>query len=54
MQPGKVIDKEKLAQGGYQLSIVFSSSIEGDVFNGAEGSTLWIDEVEIIHADNND
>ena len=54
MQPGKVIDKEKLAQGGYQLSIGFSSSIEGDVFNGAEGSTLWIDEVEIIHADNND
>ena len=54
MQPGKVVDKEKLAQGGYQLSIVFSSSIEGDVFSGAEGSTLWIDEVEIIHAENNE
>lgn len=49
-KPGKVIDKDKLAKGGYQLSIVFSSSLKGDVFEGAEGSTLWIDEVEIIHS----
>lgn len=49
-KPGKVIDKEKLARGGYRLAIIFSSSMKGDIFEGAEGSTLWIDEVEIIHA----
>ena len=32
----------------YMYTIVFSSSKEGDKFNGAVGSTLWIDEVEII------
>lgn len=52
-KPGKVVDKQKLADGGYKLSIVFSSSINGDTFEGAEGSTLWIDEVEIIQSDNN-
>ena len=52
-KPGKVIDKDKLAKGGYQLSIVFSSSLKGDVFEGAEGSTLWIDEVEIIQSGEN-
>ena len=52
-KPGKVIDKVKLAKGGYQLSIVFSSSLKGDVFEGAEGSTLWIDEVEIIQSGEN-
>ena len=51
--PGKVIDKDKPAKGGYQLSIVFSSSLKGDVFEGAEGSTLWIDEVEIIQSGEN-
>lgn len=51
-KPGKVIDKAKLEKGGYQLAIVFASSIKGDVFEGAEGSTLWIDEVEIIHSGN--
>ena len=32
----------------YKLAIVFSSSEEGSLFNGAIGSTLYIDEVEIL------
>ena len=32
----------------YKLAIVCSSSKEGDSFKGAGGSTLWIDELEII------
>ncbi len=44
--PGKFIDKEKLMDGKYNIAIVFTSSLEGDHFNGAIGSTLLIDEVE--------
>lgn len=51
-RPGKVVDKEKLKNGGYQLAVVFSSSIRGDYFEGAVGSTLYIDEVEVIHSEN--
>lgn len=51
-RPGKTIDKEKLARGGYQLAVVFSSSIRGDYFEGAVGSTLYIDEVEVIYSEN--
>jgi hypothetical protein len=29
-------------------AIVFTSSLEGDLFNGAVGSALWIDEVNIV------
>lgn len=45
---GKAIDPAKLKAGKYKLGIVFSSSIEGDRFRGAVGSTLYIDEVELI------
>lgn len=45
----KEIDKEKLANGNYAISVVFSSSNGGDEFKGAPGSTLYIDEVEIIY-----
>ncbi len=44
----KSIDEEKLNQGRYKLGIVFSSSEDGDRFNGAVGSTLYIDEVELV------
>lgn len=44
------VDKDKLKAGKYNVAIVFSSSIEGDYFRGAVGSTLYIDEVELIHA----
>ncbi|MDL2310225.1 PCMD domain-containing protein [Parabacteroides sp. OttesenSCG-928-B22] len=46
--PGKTIDPAKLADNKYNLSIVFSSSIEGAKFTGAVGSTLYIDQVELL------
>ena len=45
---GKTIDPQKLALGAYKLALVFSSSKNGAWFNGAVGSTLHIDEVEIV------
>ena len=44
---GKSFDADK----EYMFTIVFSSSKEGAFFNGAVGSKLWIDEVEIVLAD---
>ncbi|MBR4814952.1 MAG: PCMD domain-containing protein [Paludibacteraceae bacterium] len=44
---GKELDPEKLARFGYNFSIVFSSSLKGDIFTGAVGSTLMIDDVEV-------
>ena len=44
----KEIDSTKLKEGKYKLAIVFSSSVGGASFNGAIGSTLYIDEVELI------
>lgn len=44
---GKTVDPEKLAEGKYSITIVFSSSIDGDYFSGAIGSTLLVDEVFI-------
>jgi hypothetical protein len=41
---GKSFDPSK----EYMYTIVFSSSIEGDIFNGAVGSTLYIDEIELV------
>ena len=48
LQEGKTIDLDKLAQYKYKLSIVFTSSLEGAKFKGAVGSTLLIDDVELI------
>ena len=47
LQPGKAIDPVKLANRGYSLAIVSSSSIDGASFEGAVGSTLWIDNYSI-------
>jgi hypothetical protein len=44
----KAVDVEKLRNGSYFLTIVFSSSAKGDLFEGAVGSTLCIDEVQLI------
>lgn len=41
---GKTFDATK----EYMYTIVFSASKEGDIFNGAVGSTLFIDEVELV------
>ncbi len=47
-QPGKTFDEEKLKEGKYNFTIVFTSSKEGNLYNGAVGSTLYVDEVELI------
>ena len=49
--PGKTVDSQKLEDGKYNVAIVFSSSIKGDLFEGAAGSTLYIDEVELSYRD---
>ena len=43
----KDIDLDLLANRGYSLTIVFSSSIEGATFEGAVGSTLKVDKVRL-------
>lgn len=49
LQDGKAIDEEKLRNGKYNLAIVMSSSAEGAYFNGAVGSTLYVDEVNLYY-----
>ncbi len=44
----KAVDYDLLANRGYSLAIVFSSSNEGDHFEGAIGSRLCIDKVRVI------
>ncbi len=46
---GKSIDPNKLENGQYHLGIVFTASADGAKFAGAPGSTLMVDEVEIIY-----
>ena len=45
---GKSIDSDKLEKGIYKLAIVFSSSVDGAKFEGAVGSTLYVDKVTIV------
>lgn len=45
---GKTIDSDKLENFGYNLTVVFSSSIDGAYFEGAVGSTMYVDEVRLI------
>lgn len=52
LRPGKSIDPEKLREGRYSITIVMSSSQDGDYFNGAIGSTLQVDELSISCASN--
>lgn len=42
------VDPAELANRGYNLAVVFSSSIDGASFCGAIGSTLIVDEVEVV------
>lgn len=45
---GKVYDPRRMAADGYALAIVFTSSKDGAYFGGAVGSTLCVDEVELV------
>jgi hypothetical protein len=42
------VDLDLLENEGYSLAIVFSSSKDGDQFEGAVGSNLKIDKIRII------
>ena len=42
------INQEMLENYDYSLTVVFSSSINGNLFEGAIGSTLWVDEVRVV------
>ena len=44
MKEGMEFDSKKM----YNLALVFSSSAKGAAFEGAVGSTLYVDEVEIV------
>lgn len=46
---GEKAEAEILEALGYSFTIVFSSSKDGDRFEGAIGSTLFVDEVEVIY-----
>lgn len=41
------VDDELVRQKGCSFTICFAASIEGDLFQGAEGSTLWVDNVTL-------
>ena len=45
----KEVDDHKLRNFGYNLTVVFTSSIYGAEFSGAEGSTLIVDDSEIVY-----
>ena len=44
---GKVFDPQRLAENGYAITVVASSSKGGAFFEGAVGSTLCVDELTI-------
>ena len=44
---GKTFDEARLAQNGYAIAIVATSSRQGAYFEGAVGSVLYIDELRI-------
>lgn len=44
----KEVDYEVLRKKGYNFTVVFTSSIKGAEFEGAVGSTLFIDEVSVV------
>jgi hypothetical protein len=46
---GDEADPEMMARGEYNLALVFSSSKGGDDFEGAIGSTLCVDEVNVLY-----
>ena len=45
---GRDADDKLVAENGFNLALVFSSSKEGAQFEGAVGSTLYVDEVELM------
>ena len=50
---GKSIDEKKKKNGQYNIAIIMSSSIDGGTFNGAVGSTLYVDEMQLFYESDN-
>jgi hypothetical protein len=46
---GKDVPDDLVQAQGLNLALVFSSSKDGILFEGAIGSTLYIDEVEVSY-----
>lgn len=46
---GKEFDAERLARGGYAIAIVMTSSRQGAYFEGAIGSTLYVDQLRVVY-----
>lgn len=42
------IEAHRMENNGYNLAVVFTSSVDGAKFEGAVGSTLLVDEVKVI------
>ena len=47
MMPGKVWDEQRMANNGYAIAVVMTSSRQGAYFIGALDSELFVDEVKI-------
>lgn len=45
---GKTFDEERLRADGYAIAVVMTSSRQGAYFEGAVGSTLYVDEIRIV------
>lgn len=45
----EAVDEDLLANFGYNLAVVFTSSVEGASFRGAIGSTFIVDSAEIVY-----
>lgn len=48
LMPGKQFDKQRMSNDGYAITVVCTSSRQGAYFEGAVGSTLYVDELRIL------
>lgn len=48
LMPGKQFSEERLGADGYAIAVVATSSRQGAFFEGAIGSTLYVDELKIV------
>ena len=46
---GKTFDTARLKRNGYAISVVMTSSRQGAYFEGAVGSTLWVDDIKVTY-----
>ena len=48
LMPGKEFDEQRLRNDGYAIAVVATSSRQGAYFEGAIGSTLYVDELRVV------